>query len=86
MTVKLDFSRSTDGNSSVKMTLGENEPKDFEYIAFVKYLFHNQDEQLFISTDDTYLPEQKQQLQNMVGKIEEKVKGLTPSTTENGVI
>ena len=86
MTVKLDFSRSTDGSSCVKMTLGENEPEDFEYVAFVKYLFRNQEERLFVSTDDTYLPEQEEQLRNMVSKIEEKVKGLAPSTTENGVI
>lgn len=86
MAVKLDFSHSADGSSGVKMTLGEKEPENFDYIAFVKYLFQNRDEQLFVSTDNTYLPEQNEQLQDMVKKLEEKAKGLAPVAIENGVI
>ncbi len=86
MTVKLDFFHSDDGSSGVNMTLGENEPEDFEYVAFVRYLFQNQNEQISVSTDDSYLVEQKKQLQDMVSKIEEKAKGLAPEMIENRTI
>ena len=81
MALKLEFGHATDGNATVKMKVDDLEPVNFDYVMLVKWLFENHDESISLEIADSYSPEQKMRIEELVKKIEITAKGDPSSTS-----
>lgn len=75
MTVKLMFAHAENGGATARMSIGDATEEDFDYVALVKHLFDNPDDNVIAEIADSYNDEQKVRLQELVSKIETAAKG-----------
>lgn len=75
MTVKLMFAHAENGSATAKMAIGDAAEEDFDYVALVKHLFDNPDDNIITEIADSYNGEQKERLQELVSKIDAAAKG-----------
>lgn len=81
MALNLEFGHATDGNATVKMKIDDLGVVDFDYVTLVKWLFENHDESISLEIADSYSPEQKKRIEELVQKIEMTAKEDLSSTS-----
>ena len=76
MTIKLIFSHGENGNAITKVAYNEEDPKDFDYVEFVKFLFDNKDDDIAVEAESSYSEEQITRLKEMTSKIHDAALGV----------
>mgnify|MGYP001229479189 CR=1 FL=1 len=79
MPLKLIFTHAENGSAVAQMAVDGAQPIPFNYVLLVKRLFDNPDEQLLYDADDSYTPNQKNRLGELVAKINSAAQGTSIS-------
>lgn len=83
MTIKLMFSHAENGNAITKVAYNEEDPKDFDYVEFVKSLFGNRKDDIVVEAESSYSEEQVDRLKEMTAKIHDAALGIiSPENNE----
>ena len=87
MTIKLMFSHAENGNAITKVTYNGEDPKDFDYVEFVKFLFGNREDDIVVEAETSYSEEQVDRLKKMAVKIHDAALGIiSPENSEAEIV